>query len=75
MTQLTQVQLDNLERLSAAGDREGYYTYLAATGDRYAELALGVVREDTLSGRMANAFMAYQAEQQGVRITQCGARP
>ena len=23
---------------------------------------------------MANAFMAYQAEQQGVRITQCGAR-
>ena len=44
MTQLTQIQLDNLERLSAAGDREGYYTYLAATGDRYAELALGVVR-------------------------------
>ena len=72
---LTQIQLDNLERLSAAGDREGYYTYLAGTGDRYGALALGVVREDTLSGRLANAFMAHQAEQQGVRITQCGAHP
>ena len=58
---LTQADLDQLKAFADAKDRVGYYEYLASTGDKYAELALGVVREDTLSGRMANAFMASHA--------------
>lgn len=71
---LTEADFTHLQAFADAGDREGYYNYLIGTGDKYAKLALGVVREDTIAGRMANAFMAQQARQQGVRITQCGAK-
>lgn len=74
MGALSSSQMVELGRFADAGDRDGYYRYLEQAGDKYAELAGGVVREDTMAGRMANAFMSEQAQQQGKKITQCGAK-
>lgn len=52
-----------------ANDRIAYYEQLKAWGYKYAELALGVVRGDTLSGRAANAFFLDQASDEGVTIS------
>lgn len=47
-----------LEGYKNLGDRVAYYEALASWGSGYAELALGVVRNDTLAGRTANNYMA-----------------
>lgn len=66
MGQLTQQQMDTLAAQAAAGDRMGYYSTLENAGVAYGALAGGIVREDALSGGMANAFMAGQVAQHGV---------
>ncbi|MBN1006600.1 hypothetical protein [Amphritea pacifica] len=42
------------------------YEYMADKGDRYAELANGVVEGDTLSGKSALEFMEHTATSQGI---------
>lgn len=66
MGQLTKAQMDKLAAQVAVGDRAGYYSTLETADVAYGALAGGVVREDSLSGRMANAFMAEKAAQAGV---------
>ena len=43
-------QIEKLKYYSDRGDRSGYYTYLGSLGDRYAQLALGVVLNSTFAG-------------------------
>lgn len=50
----------------AQGNREAYWGYLKANGDRYAGLALGVVRNDTVSGVIANGYAQMWADQMKV---------
>jgi hypothetical protein len=64
---LTQQDIDHLRDLvgnsyaAGGGNRDAYYSYLEDRGYQYGGLAGGVVREDSLSGRIANAFMADTA--------------
>ncbi len=44
------------------------YEFLAIKGDRFAKLALGVVRQDTISGRAAVIYLKDVAEEYGVSI-------
>ncbi len=44
------------------------YEFLASKGDRFAKLALGVVRQDTISGRAAVIYLKDVAEEYGVSI-------
>jgi len=50
----------------AQGNREAYWGYLKANGDPYARLALGVVRNDTISGVIANGYAQMRADQMKV---------
>lgn len=50
-------------------NRDAYYSYLEGLGYQYGGLAGGVVREDSYSGLIANAFMAETAVQYGNAIT------
>ena len=52
-----------------AGDRIAYYEQLSTWGYAYANLALGVVNADTLSGRTANAFFLNRADETGVSLS------
>ena len=53
--------MEILRYYAAQGNREAYWNYLAAYGDPYARLALGVVRNDTLSGAIANGYAKMRA--------------
>ena len=48
--------LQRLESFANANNRSGYYQALADAGHDYGRLALGVVDNLTLNGRLANAF-------------------
>jgi hypothetical protein len=49
--------------------RVEYYNKLISFGDKYAELAKGVVTNTGFSGRIANAYMADQAAEAGKPYT------
>lgn len=59
-------ELALLQTYVNAGDRAGYYSYLATLGDTYAPLAAGVVTSDALSGYTANAFLANVLSNVGI---------
>ncbi|MFA1676908.1 calcium-binding protein [Rhizobium mongolense] len=72
MPSLTQAQIDELTTIANSGQsgaRVAYYTKLAEFGVTYGSLALGVVLEDQISGRMANAYFMAIAEQEGVSVS------
>lgn len=60
--------IEDLTRFAESGNRIGYYETLEGAGVAYGALAGGVVRGDTISGRMANTFMAERAAQEGIQI-------
>ena len=64
----TRELLEELERHNANGDRSSYYSTLEQAGFRYGSVAGGVVRGDTLTGRLANAFLAETALLNGVLV-------
>ena len=55
-----------LNSYKEAGNRDRYWSYLAAKGDAYAALALHVVRNDNNDGKIANLFAAQRASELGV---------
>ena len=55
MPQLTAINISVLNNYAAAGQRERYWSYLAALGDKYAARALEVVRNDGPFGQLAIA--------------------
>lgn len=65
---LTSQQLQQLQTFANAGDRVNYWTYLGSyltqqgMDRRYADLALGVVLDNTPAGKLANDFLAYSAQ-------------
>lgn len=67
MSGLTDKDIRVLEFYSEHGNRELYWNYLAQVpgNDGYGLLALGVVRNDSLPGRVANSFATAVAGQQG----------
>jgi hypothetical protein len=72
MTSLTQEQFSELQDIANGGDsgaRVAYYTKLAEFGVTYGSLALGVVLEDQISGRVANAYFMAVAEREGVSVS------
>ncbi len=48
--------LGRLKTASDAGDRTKYYEILTAVRDPYGPLALGVVKQSTMSGRVARCY-------------------
>ena len=48
--------LNRLKTASDAGDRTKYYEFLTAARDPYGALALGVVKQSTMSGRVARCY-------------------
>jgi hypothetical protein len=64
------VHLQVLSQYADQGNREGYWNYLAAQGVPYAQLALGVVRNDSLNGYVANTYAATRAEELGVKLSE-----
>ncbi|WFS69519.1 calcium-binding protein (plasmid) [Agrobacterium leguminum] len=72
MPSLTQDQFDELSEIANSGQsgaRVAYYTKLAEFGVTYGNLALGVVLEDQISGRVANAYFMTVAEQEGISVS------
>lgn len=67
-THLNEVHLRVLSQYATQGNRERYWNYLAAQGVAYAQLALGVVRNDTLNGFVANHYAANRAGQLHVTL-------
>ena len=67
MTGLTQNDIDVLARYAKAGNRELYWNYLSQLpgADGYGTLALGVVRNDSIPGQVANEFAQSYASTQG----------
>lgn len=66
MSGLTQKDLDILGQYARDGNRELYWNYLSQLegADGYGTLALGVVRNDSLPGRVANSYaQGYAAHQ------------
>jgi hypothetical protein len=63
---LTQAQLDQLQTYVSTGDRVSYWQTLGGWGFDYAKLALGVVLNDTVNGRIANEFAENKAAEVGV---------
>ena len=68
MPTLSQTQLDALEMLKNTADRTenkqdryAYYEQLFEDGFNYGTLAAGVVRDNTLSGVIANGFLALRS--------------
>lgn len=66
MSGLTDKDIKVLDFYAKHGNRELYWNYLAQLPDNdgYGLLALGVVRNDSLPGRVANSFATAVAEQQ-----------
>ena len=67
--QLTQADLDILNRYAERGERAGYWTYLADRGDPYAKLALQVVLNNTFDGAVANRYAQDVARESGTLLT------
>ena len=68
MSGLTQENLKILASYAKAGNRELYWNYLSQLpdADGYGTLALGVVRNDSLPGRVANSYAQdYARDQEG----------
>lgn len=71
MSNLTTVQLNELQAYVTAGNRLSYWTKLAqfqaAQGqdNRYALMALGVAADNTMAGEIANEYMRYIAVREG----------
>ena len=63
-TSLTRNDLSHFRQMLANGQLAQTYEELAARGYRYAELANGVVKGDTFSGRIALEFLEKTAEAQ-----------
>lgn len=61
---LNQIQLRQLSKAVASGDRIGYYDLLDSFGDEYAPLAREVVDNSSIKGAVANAFLKLKAAQQ-----------
>lgn len=75
MTAFTQKDLKVLEYYADQGNRELYWNYLAQLpgNDGYGVLALGVVRNDNMPGKVANAFAdRYAREHSGIRLSESG---
>ena len=70
MTGLNQQDMDILEHYASAGNRELYWNYLAQHegGDGYGLLALGVVRNDSMPGAVANNFAQNHARSHDDRV-------
>lgn len=62
--------MEILRFYAGQGNREAYWNYLAANGDPYARLALGVVRNDTISGVIANGYAQMRADQMKVVMSE-----
>lgn len=62
--------MEILRYYAAQGNRQAYWHYLAANGDRYARLASGVVRNDTISGFIANGYAKMRAGELKVAMTE-----
>lgn len=67
MPRLEQQDLDILRLYAKEGNRELYWNYLAQKegADGYGLLALGVVRNDSMPGAVANHFAANRAHKDG----------
>lgn len=66
---LSQSQVTALSTYVEAGDRYGYYTTLASFGVSYGNLALGVVNNDSFSGKIANNHLLLVAGWEGKQIS------
>ncbi|WP_065309980.1 hypothetical protein [Janthinobacterium psychrotolerans] len=62
--------MEILRYYAAQGNRQACWHYLAANGDRYARLASGVVRNDTISGFIANGYAKMRAGELKVAMTE-----
>ena len=65
---LSAADISQLEALKNAGDRQGYYSFLALKGYRYGTLALEVVTDVGLSGSIANLHAQDVADALGVTV-------
>jgi hypothetical protein len=72
MSGMTQQDLDVLQFYAAQGNRELYWNYLAQKegADGYGLLALGVVRNDSMPGAVANHFADSRARSEGRVLTE-----
>ncbi|TFW33649.1 hypothetical protein [Massilia horti] len=68
LARASELHLRILSQYAFQGNRERYWNYLAAQGVAYAQLALGVVRNDSLNGFVANFYAAHRAEKLGVTL-------
>lgn len=66
---LSKVELDRAEALLESAGPSAMYEYLAAKGYRYAELASGVSKGDTLAGATAISFMKMTASNAGTPVS------
>lgn len=66
---LSKVELDRAEALLESAGPSAMYEYLAAKGYRYAELASGVSKGDTLAGAAAISFMKMTASNAGTPVS------
>jgi len=67
---LTKQELNQFRKLLADGKLAKAYDGLAANGYLYAELANGVVKGDTFSGRIALEYLEKTSETQGSSLTE-----
>lgn len=65
---LTSARISILRDHVNAGDRIAYYEQLAEWGYRYGALAVGVVTQETFSGKVANIFNEAVANRSGVLL-------
>lgn len=67
---ITQYDLDCARQILMDNDNNPIpaYEFLASKDDRFAKLALGVIREDTISGRAAVTYLESVANEYGVSI-------
>ncbi len=70
MTALTSSDYVTLHAFANNNDRIGYWSYLAAKGDSYSALALGVATNETLSGYVANSFFLNKAQAVGLTFSE-----
>lgn len=66
MSGLTQKDIRILSHYAEEGNRELYWNYISQLpgADGYATLALGVVRNDTTPGQVANSYAQFFARSQ-----------
>ena len=69
---LTQAQIEELDAIANSGQsgaRVAYYSKLADFGITYGSLALGVVLDDQMSGRVANEYFMSVAIREGISVS------